>query len=126
MMSRFWLTGVLVVSLITAGPSSAFGQALVGQRTMAEWYALSKEAKVFWLSGAMGALQVLGVRCSAPPTVGSVEDAMTLRYLGGAWKGTDRAIGGLIVVMADHGCVFESEEILTAINVILRSLKDVR
>jgi hypothetical protein len=99
---------------------------MVGQETVAQWYNWSDDARVYWLSGAMGAFSLLGVRCAAPPTVGSVRDAMRQRYLAGTWKGTDRALGGLIVVMADHGCTFESEQILTAVNAILKGLMEVR
>jgi hypothetical protein len=120
---KVWLA-VGLVALVLAFPSTAPGQevAKVGAMTMAQWYQWPTRDRAIWLWGAMGAFDLLGASCSAPPTVGAVESAMSLRYLAGKLKGTDRAVGGLVIVMTDHGCSFESEHMLAAVNAILKTI----
>jgi hypothetical protein len=48
-------------------------------------------------------------------------DALTQRYLIGTFQGTDRVAARILTVMADHGCSFDHEEMLSRVNAVMKA-----
>jgi hypothetical protein len=111
---------VLGVVALAATPTVA-GE--VGSTSIREWYQRGDGARVMSVNGALAAFSVLGMQCTEPPTVGTVAQAISQRYLSGQFKPHDPYIGAVLVVMADHDCQFaKGEDVLTKVNAVLREI----